>query len=74
MLMRLVCLCALGLELTIYDPKLDPDRTSATRLVTLLERVLGGTDGTNGTDQRHAPRLIRPIHKSVASVFFSEPS
>ena len=31
---------ALGLELTIYDPKLDPDRGSAARLVTLLERVL----------------------------------
>lgn len=31
---------ALGLELTIYDPALDPDRTCATRLVTLLERVL----------------------------------
>lgn len=33
---------ALGLELTIYDPTLDPDRTCAARLVTLLERVLGG--------------------------------
>lgn len=33
---------ALGLELTIYDPKLDPERTSAARLATLLERVLGG--------------------------------
>jgi arginase len=33
---------ALGLQLTIYDPLLDPDRTSATRLATLLERVLGG--------------------------------
>jgi arginase len=31
---------ALGLELTIYDPELDPDRTSAARLATLLERVL----------------------------------
>ena len=31
---------ALGLELTIYDPALDPDRTSAARLATLLERVL----------------------------------
>ena len=31
---------AAGLELTIYDPKLDPDRISAHRLVTLLERVL----------------------------------
>ena len=33
---------ALGMELTIYDPELDPDRTSATRLASLLERVLGG--------------------------------
>ncbi|MDQ3699204.1 MAG: arginase family protein [Gemmatimonadota bacterium] len=31
-----------GLELTIYDPTLDPDRTSAARLAALLERVLGG--------------------------------
>ncbi len=31
---------ALGLELTIYDPALDRDRTSAARLVALLERVL----------------------------------
>ncbi len=31
---------ALGLELTIYDPTLDPNRTCAARLVTLLERVL----------------------------------
>ncbi len=31
---------ALGLELTIYDPVLDPDRTSAERLVALLERTL----------------------------------
>ena len=33
---------ALGLEVTIYDPKLDPDRASAARLATLLERALGG--------------------------------
>jgi arginase len=31
---------ALGLELTIYDPGLDPDRSCATRLVSLLEDVL----------------------------------
>lgn len=31
---------ALGLELTIYDPMLDPDRASAGRLATLLERTL----------------------------------
>jgi len=34
---------ALGLELTIYDPGLDPDRSCATRLVTLLEKLLLGT-------------------------------
>jgi arginase len=31
---------ALGFELTIYDPGLDPDRSRATRLVALLENVL----------------------------------
>lgn len=31
---------ALGLELTIYDPALDPDRSSAARLADLLEGVL----------------------------------
>ncbi len=36
---------ALGLELTIYDPTLDPDRTSAARLATLLEEVLVEQDG-----------------------------
>jgi arginase len=35
---------ALGLELTIYDPTLDPDRTCAARLVALLERVLVDKD------------------------------
>lgn len=34
---------ALGLELTIYDPKLDPDRSCAMRLVSLLEDLLVGT-------------------------------
>jgi arginase len=34
---------ALGLELTIYDPALDPDRSSAARLIDLLERVLGNS-------------------------------
>jgi arginase len=31
---------ALGLEVTIYDPALDPDRACAARLVTLLEILL----------------------------------
>lgn len=35
---------ALGLEVTIYDPALDPDRSSAARLTTLLQRVLNGDD------------------------------
>ena len=39
---------ALGLELTIYDPGLDPDRSCATRLVTLLENLLLGVGSLNG--------------------------
>lgn len=31
---------ALGLELTIYDPALDPDRTSAARLASMLDSIL----------------------------------
>jgi arginase len=34
---------ALGLELTIYDPGLDPDRSCAARLVTFLENLLLGS-------------------------------
>lgn len=39
---------ALGLELTIYDPGLDPDRSCATRLVSLLENVLLGVHSLDG--------------------------
>jgi arginase len=39
---------ALGLELTIYDPALDPDRSSAARLTALLQHVLAG-DGQSST-------------------------
>jgi arginase len=39
---------ALGLELTIYDPALDPDRSCATRLVSLLENVLTGVTSLDG--------------------------
>jgi arginase len=39
---------ALGLELTIYDPGLDPDRSCATRLVSLLENVLLGVRSLEG--------------------------
>jgi arginase len=38
---------ALGLELTIYDPGLDPDQSCATRLVTLLENLLLGTHSSD---------------------------
>ncbi len=34
---------ALGIQLTIYDPTLDADRSCAARLVTLLENLLYGT-------------------------------
>jgi arginase len=40
---------AFGLELTIYDPGLDPDRSCAARLVTLLENLLVGTSSLNGS-------------------------
>jgi arginase len=39
---------ALGLELTIYDPSLDPDGSCAARLVTLLETVLADDENLNG--------------------------
>lgn len=39
---------ALGLELTICDPGLDPDRSCATRLVSLLENVLLGVRSLDG--------------------------
>src|SRR5436190_19912458 len=39
---------ALGLELTIYDPGLDPDRSCATRLLSLLENVLLGVHSLDG--------------------------
>jgi hypothetical protein len=29
------------MQVTIYDPALDPDRSCASRLATLVERVLG---------------------------------
>lgn len=35
---------ALGMELSIYDPWLDPDRACAERIATLLDRVLVGGD------------------------------
>lgn len=35
---------ALGMELTIYDPGLDPDRSCASRLVTMLETLLAPSE------------------------------
>ncbi|MGQ0714653.1 MAG: arginase family protein [Gemmatimonadaceae bacterium] len=49
---------ALGLELTIYDPRLDPERTSAARLATLLERVLD-TGWSGGRDDSFWEGLVR---------------
>jgi arginase len=39
---------AFGLELTIYDPGLDPDRSCAARLVSLLEHTLHGFRSVDG--------------------------
>ena len=36
---------ALGMEVTIYDPGLDPDRSAGERLVGLLERLLSPSGG-----------------------------
>ena len=41
---------ALGMELTIYDPALDPDRSSAARLAELLRRVLRGIAAASPAD------------------------
>jgi arginase len=38
---------ALGMALTLYDPSLDPDRSCASRLVTLLESVVGEADSAS---------------------------
>jgi arginase len=43
---------ALGLELTIYDPGLDPDRACAARLVTLLENLLLGSSSPDERSRR----------------------
>jgi arginase len=39
---------ALGMELTIYDPMLDPDEACGRRLVGLLEAILGGRMAATG--------------------------
>jgi arginase len=51
---------ALGLELTIYDPALDPDRSSAARLTDLLQRVLGG----GAPSSRNAPGFWEGLARS----------
>lgn len=50
---------ALGLELTIYDPVLDPDRSSAARLTALLQHVLAGSDRSSTTTSGFWERLTR---------------
>jgi arginase len=44
---------ALGLELTIYDPSLDPDGVCAGRLAGLLERILGKGSRTSVHETSH---------------------
>ena len=34
---------AIGMQITIYDPALDPDRSCAARLVTFVERIFGNS-------------------------------
>ena len=53
---------ALGLELTIYDPALDPDRSSAARLTALLEQVLAG----NGRSSPTTPGFWESVARSHA--------
>jgi len=50
---------ALGLELTIYDPMLDPDETCGKRLVELLEALVGEVraEGAGLTSLPRAPGL-----------------
>ena len=50
---------ALGLELTIYDPALDPDRSSAARLASLLEHVLGESPLSTARPSGFWERLAR---------------
>jgi arginase len=53
---------ALGLELTIYDPALDPDHSSATRLIALLHHVLAG----NGRSSTPIPGFWEGLARSHA--------
>jgi hypothetical protein len=52
---------AIGLELTIYDPSLDPDGKSVSSLIALLEGALD-TRGAEWFENRLAtPRLTAPV-------------
>ena len=55
---------AVGLQLTIFDPHLDPDGSSARTLVSLLEQSLTtATDGIRSTDGPKRFRFAaRDIH------------
>lgn len=50
---------ALGLELTIYDPALDPERTSAARLTDMLQQVLNGDGQVSGAGEGFWEALVR---------------
>jgi len=45
---------ALGMELAIYDPRLDEDRACAERLVSMLEKLLRRRDGASEASYRAA--------------------
>src|SRR5262245_52505283 len=54
---------ALGLDLTIYDPALDPDRSCARQLVSLLEALLGGSERRRNLT-RSKPISVGSKHKT----------
>jgi hypothetical protein len=54
---------ALGLDLTIYDPALDPDRSCARQLVSLLEALLGETERRRNPN-RSKPASVGSKHKT----------
>ena len=56
---------ALGLQVTIYDPALDPYRSCAARLVTLLERILAVRSEETG--ERPRAGGVSPVRSSIRS-------
>ena len=54
---------ALGLDLTIYDPALDPDRSCARQLVSLLEALLGAPERRRNLT-RSKPASVGSKHKT----------